>query len=135
MESAARNTLESTYAPSAVKVQGLFKSFKGQPALQGVDLQVAPGEMVALVGASGSGKSTLLRNINGLQEAQAGTVEIYSSVLQKDGQLHSQVRSLRGQIGCIFQQFNLVNRLTVIENVMVGNLPKLSLGRSLLRLF
>lgn len=119
----------------AVKIQGLSKYFKGQPALQGVSLEINVGEMVALVGASGSGKSTLLRNINGLQEAQSGSVEIYGSVLQKDGQIHSRVRSLRGQVGFIFQQFNLVNRLTVLENVLVGDLSQFPLWRTLVRRF
>jgi phosphonate transport system ATP-binding protein len=75
--------------------------------------------MVALVGASGSGKSTLLRNINGLQLADRGTVEIFGNTLQMEGTLHSKARQLRSQVGFIFQQFNLVRRLTVLENVLV----------------
>lgn len=119
----------------AVCVNRLTKSFKGQPALIEVSLQVAPGERVALVGASGSGKSTLLRNINGLQLAEQGVVEIFGSPLQADGILHSKARQLRSRIGFIFQQFNLVNRLTVLENVMVGNLSKVSFTRSLFHHF
>jgi phosphonate transport system ATP-binding protein len=91
--------------------------------------------MVALVGASGSGKSTLLRNMNGLQLAEQGIVEIFGSPLQIDGKLHSKARQLRSQIGFIFQQFNLVNRLTVLENVLVGNLSQVSMVRSLVRGF
>jgi len=98
-------------------------------------MQVHTGEMVALVGASGSGKSTLLRNINGLQLADQGVVEIFSSPLQADGKLHSKARQLRSRVGFIFQQFNLVNRLTVLENVLIGNLSKVSLGRSLFHAF
>ncbi|MEO0409795.1 MAG: phosphonate ABC transporter ATP-binding protein [Cyanobacteria bacterium P01_A01_bin.135] len=120
---------------TAVEVHQLSKSFKGQPALQAVSIQVDAGEMVALVGASGSGKSTLLRNINGLQQADQGTVEIFGSPLQSNGKLHSKTRQLRSQIGFIFQQFNLVNRLTVLENVLVGNLSQVSLMRSLVRGF
>ncbi len=119
----------------AIAVSNLSKSFKGKQALDCVNLEVHEGEMVALVGASGSGKSTLLRNINGLQEAQSGTVEIYGSILQSDGKTHSRVRALRSQIGFIFQQFNLVNRLTVIENVLVGDLSQLPLWRTMLRQF
>lgn len=120
---------------TAVQVHNLSKSFKGQPALQNVDLHVAEGEMLALVGASGSGKSTLLRNLNGLQQADSGQVEVFGNVLQIDGQLHSKARKIRSQIGFIFQQFNLVNRLTALENVLVGNLAEVSPWRSLLRRF
>ena len=135
MRSATESALEASFAAPAVKVQQLSKSFKGQPALQAVSLQVAVGEMVALVGASGSGKSTLLRNLNGLQQAEQGVVEIFGSPLQMDGKLHSKARQLRSQIGFIFQQFNLVNRLTVLENVLVGNLSQVSMMRSLIRAF
>lgn len=125
---------------NAVEVIDLAKSFKGKATstidvLKNVNLSVAPGEMVALVGASGSGKSTLLRTLNGLQNADRGRVEIFGTVIQNDGLLHSQVRRLRSRIGCIFQQFNLVKRLTVIENVLVGSLADISPARSVLRWF
>ncbi|MBD3884630.1 phosphonate ABC transporter ATP-binding protein [Phormidium tenue FACHB-886] len=122
---------------TAVEVKGLTKSFaKGKlVALRDVSFSVADGEMLALVGASGSGKSTLLRNINGLQQAEQGTVEIYGTPLQSNSSLHSKVRKIRSQIGFIFQQFNLVNRLTVIENVLAGNLSQVSVARSALRWF
>jgi len=103
--------------------------------LKQVSFAVSPGEMVALVGASGSGKSTLLRNLNGLHTAERGTVKIFDTPLQTDGRLHSKIRSLRSQIGFIFQQFNLVSRLTVLENVLVGNLAQVSLTRSIFHLF
>ncbi|MEB3357952.1 MAG: phosphonate ABC transporter ATP-binding protein [Synechococcales bacterium] len=119
----------------AIAVSHLNKSFKGKPALINVSLNVNEGEMVALVGASGSGKSTLLRAINGLHDTQSGTVEIFGSVLQSDGRMHSRVRALRSHIGFIFQQFNLVNRLTVLENVLVGDLAHVSTTRSLFRWF
>ena len=127
--------IKATMESMAIKVSNLSKSFKGNLALDHVDLEVCEGEMVALVGASGSGKSTLLRNINGLQEAKEGTVEIYGSILQSNGKIYSRVRGLRSQIGFVFQQFNLVNRLTVIENVLVGDLSQVPLWRTLLRRF
>ncbi|MFE4108609.1 phosphonate ABC transporter ATP-binding protein [Almyronema epifaneia] len=127
--------LDASLAQPAVRVDRLSKSFRGQFALQDVSLTVGMGEMVALVGASGSGKSTLLRNLNGLQQADQGTVEIFGNPLQVGGKLHSKARRLRSQIGFIFQQFNLVNRLTVLENVLVGNLSQVSLWRSLVRGF
>jgi phosphonate transport system ATP-binding protein len=119
----------------AVEVKQLEKVFKGKVALQGVELSVTEGEMVGLVGASGSGKSTLLRNINGLQLADRGEVKVFGTSLQIDGVLHPQVRKLRSQIGCVFQQFNLVSRLSVIENVLIGNLSQVPAWRSALRWF
>ncbi|MEO1593019.1 MAG: phosphonate ABC transporter ATP-binding protein [Cyanobacteria bacterium J06632_22] len=120
----------STTGVAAVDVRDVVKSFKGKPALQKVSFSAQPGEMLALVGASGSGKSTLLRNINGLHQSDSGSVSIFGSVLQADGKLHSRVRRLRSEIGFIFQQFNLVNRLTVLENVLVGSLANVSTVRS-----
>jgi phosphonate transport system ATP-binding protein len=119
----------------AIEVTNLSKSFRGKPALKNVFCTIKEGEMVALVGASGSGKSTLLRHLNGLLSGDSGTVAIFGTALQTDGRNHSKIRSLRSQMGCIFQQFNLVNRLTVIENVLVGNLSRLSLLNSVLHLF
>jgi phosphonate transport system ATP-binding protein len=120
---------------TAVEVINLTKAFKGRQALKQISFEIKDGEMVALVGASGSGKSTLLRNLNGLQEATEGSVKIYGIPLQVNGRFHSKIRWLRSQIGFIFQQFNLVNRLTVLENVLVGGLSQISSSRSTLRLF
>ena len=119
----------------AIEVKDLSKSFKGKLALDKVSFTANEGEMLALVGASGSGKSTLLRNINGLQLADAGVVNIFDASLQGDGKYHSRIRRFRSQIGFIFQQFNLVGRLTVLENVLIGNLARVSLWKSLLRQF
>lgn len=129
--------MQNLLSLTAVEVKGLTKSFaKGKlVALRDISFSVADGEMLALVGASGSGKSTLLRNINGLQQAERGSVEIYGTPLQNNGTLHSKVRKIRSQIGFIFQQFNLVNRLTVIENVLAGNLSRVSIARSAFRWF
>ena len=120
---------------TAVKIENLSKSFKNKLALNEVSLVANEGEMLALVGASGSGKSTLLRNINGLHLADQGTVTIFDADLQSQGKYHSRIRRLRSQIGFIFQQFNLVSRLTVLENVLIGNLSRISLSRSLFHQF
>lgn len=119
----------------AVEVEGLSKTFKGKCALNRVKLTAKRGEMLALVGSSGSGKSTLLRNINGLQTAESGTVRILGATLQGDGRIYANVRELRSHIGFIFQQFNLVRRLTVIENVLAGRLAAMGNWRSSLRIF
>ncbi len=118
-----------------IEVKDLTKTFRNKLALDGVSFLAHQGEMLALVGASGSGKSTLLRNINGLQLADQGTVKVFDIPLQTDGNNHSRIRRLRSQIGFIFQQFNLVSRLSVLENVLIGNLAQVSLYRSLLRRF
>lgn len=125
---------------NAVEVKELTKSFKVKSngrleVLKNVSFSVTEGEMLALVGASGSGKSTLLRNINGLQQADRGSVEIFGTAIQANGVMHAKIRTLRRQIGFIFQQFNLVNRLTVIENVLVGTLSHVSPVRSILHWF
>lgn len=119
----------------AVAAQGITKSFHGNIAVKNAGFSVNAGEMVALVGASGSGKSTLLRCLNGLHQVDEGTVEIAGTLLQSGGKLHSNVRQLRSQIGFIFQQFNLVNRLSVLDNVLLGNLSRISAVKSALRLF
>jgi phosphonate transport system ATP-binding protein len=95
--------------------------------------------MVALIGASGSGKSTLLRHATGLLTAdrngETGAISILGRVVQTQGRLASDVRAVRSEVGVIFQQFNLVDRLSVLTNVLLGRLGRIPAWRGSLGLF
>jgi phosphonate transport system ATP-binding protein len=89
-------------------------------AVDGIDLTVGPGEFVAILGRSGSGKTTFLRALNRLVEPTAGTVRVAGREVTGAGP--GELRAARRQIGMVFQQFNLVRRASVIENVLAGRL-------------
>ncbi len=124
---------------AAISVKELTKSYKtSSVALNAISFEIQSGEMVALIGASGSGKSTLLRLISGLMPANSGTtsiIEVNAQSIQKNGRIAADIRSSRAQIGLVFQQFNLVNRLTVLTNVLAGMLHRLPLYRTLFGIF
>ena len=108
--------------PPAVRLTGVTKTYSeagvDKSILRGVDLEIAPGELVVLLGRSGSGKSTLLELIGGIDRPDTGTVEIDGADITH---LSERERSLfrRHRIGYVFQFFNLVPTLTVEENVML----------------
>jgi phosphonate transport system ATP-binding protein len=116
----------------ALEIKHLSKSFAGKPALNDVSLHVEPGEMVALIGASGSGKSTLLRHIPGFIAADSGEVQVFGKSVQHAGRVSRSVRRLRREIGFVFQQFNLVGRLSVMTNVLIGLMPDMPWWRRML---
>lgn len=135
---------------AAIELVGVAKSFRaGAPVLQGIGLAVAKGEMVALIGASGSGKSTLIRAIAGLiaidrpeqprdrrdNTPASGRIRILGEPMQEDGRICASAARLRARIGVIFQQFNLVPRLSVLTNVCLGLLGQIPGWRGTLARF
>lgn len=112
-----------------IEVRQLSKSFQGQTVLDRIDLDVAAGEVVAIIGPSGSGKTTLLRCLNLLEEADSGSIRVGDIHIEagRAGHRHKeQVRRLRQQVGFVFQNFNLFPHRTALENVIEG--PLIVLG-------
>lgn len=120
---------------AALSIQAMTKSYGAVRAVSGIDLSIAPGERVALIGASGSGKSTLIRLASGLLEGDAGSVHVFGEKIQCSGRLTRDARRIRREIGLIFQKFNLVNRLSVTTNVLIGALGRTAPLRGVLGLF
>ena len=113
-----------------LRIKNLKKKFKDTVAINGVNLEIEEGKITGIIGRSGSGKSTLLRMINRLIEPTEGTIELNDTIITDiKGKA---LRKWRSECAMIFQQFNLVDRLDVLTNVLIG-----SLGRnySLLNLF
>ena len=104
-------------AQPLVRMSGVNKWFGDLHVLQDVDLAVARGEVVAVIGPSGSGKSTLCRTINGLESIDSGEIAIDGERLPEDGR---QLARLRSEVGMVFQTFNLFASETVLRNVTIG---------------
>ena len=115
-----------------LRVKDLVKSYgSDQPVLKGLNLDVPGESMVAVIGASGAGKSTLLRCINRRVEPTSGDIELNG--VELTALKGRKLRLARRRIGMIFQSFNLVDRLTVMENVQSGRLGYLPTWRAALR--
>ncbi|MBI3512710.1 MAG: phosphonate ABC transporter ATP-binding protein [Proteobacteria bacterium] len=119
-------------ATPVLRVDGLAKRY-GAPVLSDVSLAVAPGEVVALVGASGAGKTTLFRCITRLTEPDTGEIVIGGRALH--GASGAELALARREIGLVFQQFNLIRRLDAVHNVLAGRLGHVPLWRVVARRF
>jgi phosphonate transport system ATP-binding protein len=128
-----------------LEIDNLQKTYDGKtPVLRGINLRIERGEFVGVIGLSGAGKSTLLRCINRLIEPSAGAIRVPASLIavEEDGALvnvvrfnSADLRLLRRKVGMIFQQFAIVKRLSVIDNVLAGALGYQPTLRSTLRIF
>lgn len=119
-------------APGVLSIRGLQKAYRaGQPVLRDIHLEIAGTGLTAIIGPSGTGKSTLIRCINQLVVPTAGQILFEGQDLaQLKGRA---LRLARRRIGMVFQEYNLVERLTVIENVLSGRLGHVAPWRALLR--
>ena len=126
-----------------IVVEKLTKQFKGQVVLNGIDLEVKEGEVIAIIGPSGSGKTTFLRCLNFLEQPTSGRIKVGDIEIDSSKPLNQQaslVRRLRQHVGFVFQSFNLFPHRTALENVIEGptvvkKMPRdaaIALGRKLL---
>ena len=110
-----------------VRAEQVYKSFGALEVLKGIDLEVAPGEVMCLIGPSGSGKSTFLRLINHLEQLDAGRLWVDGELVgyrEQGDKLYElkdrEICAKRAEIGMVFQRFNLFPHLSVLENVTIG---------------
>lgn len=103
-----------------IKISHLSKDFSGAKVLDDLNLEINEGDVVALIGASGAGKSTFLRSINYLEKPDSGQLEIDDFKIDFSKLSKSEILELRRKTGMVFQQFNLFERRTALQNVMEG---------------
>jgi polar amino acid transport system ATP-binding protein len=117
---------ERRYDVSFIEIRGLKKSFGAYEVLKAIDLTIERHQVVTLIGASGSGKSTLLRCINALEAIDGGVISIGGDIVSGPG---VDVDHLRRRMGMVFQSYNLFPHKTVLENICLGLVKLLGMGR------
>ncbi|NCB56152.1 MAG: amino acid ABC transporter ATP-binding protein [Gammaproteobacteria bacterium] len=110
---------------SLVSIENVHKYYGSHHVLKGIELKIAAGEVISIIGRSGSGKSTLLRCINGLEKFDDGAIIVDRQAVSDD---ENHLRELSRSVGMVFQNFNLFPHMTVAENVMLA--PRLVLKKS-----
>ena len=115
------NAVGTTASP-IIRARGVKKSFGAIEVLKGIDFDVLPSQVSVVIGPSGSGKSTLLRCCNGLEAADAGSLEICGRMLVDHGRRlpENELNALRTHVGMVFQSFNLFPHLTVLDNIAIA---------------
>ena len=111
----------------ALILEGVHKSFGDNEVLKGIDLSVAPHEVVCLIGASGSGKSTLLKCVNLIEPIDSGRIVVEGEEITAEG---VDVNHVRRRIGIVFQAFNLFPHMSVLENITLAPRQALKLDRA-----
>ena len=130
----ATATSAAAAAAPALSIRNLVKEYvAGRPVLRGISLAFAPRGVTAVIGPSGTGKSTLIRCINRLVEPTSGEIVFEGLDLTRLGK--QELREARRRIGMVFQEYNLVERLTVMENVLSGRLGYVTPVKAWLRRF
>lgn len=108
---------DNTVKSSMISLQGVNKYFGDYHALRDINLEIAAGSVVVLLGPSGSGKSTLCRTINRLETIDEGTIKINGETLPEEGK---DLARLRAEVGMVFQQFNLFSHMTIRDNITLA---------------
>lgn len=103
-----------------IRISNFSKSFSGQMILNNLSLEIQKGEVVALIGSSGAGKSTFLRSLNYLEQPDSGTITIDDFTVDFSKISKEEILTLRRKLAMVFQQFNLFNRRTALDNVKEG---------------
>lgn len=119
--------LGTVMTETAIELVAVNKWFGDFHVLKDINLNVRSGEKVVICGPSGSGKSTVVRCINKLEAHQAGTIRLYGNELTNDPK---SVASIQGEVGMVFQQFNLFPHLSVLDNLMLGPMKARGLSRA-----